>query len=57
VEANQALATGGGASIAPRTAEELERRNRALRDPGGPSADTRRDVYSAITLADYALVP
>jgi 2-polyprenyl-6-methoxyphenol hydroxylase-like FAD-dependent oxidoreductase len=57
VEANQALATGGGASIAPRTTEELERRNRALRDPGSLSAGARSEVYSAITLADYALVP
>jgi 2-polyprenyl-6-methoxyphenol hydroxylase-like FAD-dependent oxidoreductase len=57
VEANQALATAGGSSVAPRTPEELERRNRALREGGGRSGGDRPAAHTAITLADYALVP
>lgn len=55
VELNQALAGKGGVSVAPRTAEELARRNAALRASSSlPSGDEGRAVNSALTLPTYA---
>lgn len=50
VELNQALATGGGGLVAPRTAEDLERRDATLREPVGPTGDRIREAASAFTL-------
>ncbi|NWJ70926.1 FAD-dependent monooxygenase [Pseudonocardia sp. ICBG1122] len=50
VELNQALATGGGGLVVPRTAEDLDRRNAALRGPVGPTGDRIREAASAFTL-------
>ena len=54
VELNQALADHGVPSLVPRTAEELEMRNRALLDPAGLPGGKGRAANSALTLPDYA---
>ncbi|MFE4482951.1 FAD-dependent monooxygenase, partial [Kitasatospora sp. NPDC056789] len=60
-ERNQALATGGGTSVAPRTREQLEARNTVVRDPESaaselatPSARAARAAHSDLRLPDYA---
>ena len=58
VEANQALASGGGSLLLPRTAEELTARNHALvsaQAAGAASShgDASRLAYSALDLPDY----
>ena len=55
VERNQALATSGSLSIAPKTKQDLEARNEALRNPGSSStnADRGRAAHTALTLPDY----
>jgi hypothetical protein len=52
VELNQALAVGGAASLTPRTAEDLEARNRALRDPALLPGDDGQSATTALTLPD-----
>ncbi|RYJ29142.1 putative oxidoreductase [Streptomyces sp. L-9-10] len=54
VKLNQDLATAGGASVLPRTADELALRNRALRDPARLPGDQGRSANSALILPDYA---
>ncbi|RCG24822.1 FAD-dependent oxidoreductase [Streptomyces diacarni] len=55
VELNQALATTGGAYVLPGTAEELARRNHALRDPARlPDDQGGWAATTALTLPDYA---
>ncbi|MFJ1749765.1 FAD-dependent monooxygenase [Streptomyces sp. NPDC088116] len=53
-EQNQALATAGGATLLPRTADELAQRDHALRDPALLPDDRGRAVHSALTLPSYA---
>ncbi|MFE7639551.1 FAD-dependent monooxygenase [Kitasatospora sp. NPDC057518] len=60
-ERNQALATGGGTSVAPRTREQLEARNAVVRDPESaaselatPRARAARAAHSGLRLPDYA---
>lgn len=55
VKLNQEIATAGGDSIVPHTAEELALRNRALQEQSSSSLvdDQRQDIYSALTLPDY----
>jgi 2-polyprenyl-6-methoxyphenol hydroxylase-like FAD-dependent oxidoreductase len=50
VQVNQALVTGGGGLVAPRTPEDLERRNAALREPVQPTGDAIRHAASALAL-------
>ncbi|WPB95115.1 FAD-dependent monooxygenase [Streptomyces malaysiensis] len=53
VEMNQALATEGSAGLSPRTAEDLARRNDALRDPSAVFSGAGRHAHSALTLPGY----
>ncbi|MFJ1647256.1 FAD-dependent monooxygenase [Streptomyces sp. NPDC088258] len=53
VETNQALALHGLAAIAPGTAEELARRDRALLGPSLESGDAGRIANSALELPGY----
>ncbi|MFJ2217543.1 FAD-dependent monooxygenase [Streptomyces sp. NPDC101062] len=55
VELNQALATAGGGVVAPRTQEQLDARNAALRAPSRrlPSGDLGHEANSALVLPDY----
>ncbi|MEW1721006.1 FAD-dependent monooxygenase [Streptomyces sp. NPDC093109] len=53
VSVNQALADTGSTTILPRTAEELARRNKALRDPAPLAGGREQGAYSALTLPDY----
>jgi 2-polyprenyl-6-methoxyphenol hydroxylase-like FAD-dependent oxidoreductase len=50
VARNQALATGGGLSIAPTTQEELDRRNTALRHPELLPGHATNEITSALRL-------
>ncbi|WP_369206271.1 FAD-dependent monooxygenase [Streptomyces sp. PU-14G] len=54
VELNQALATTGGTHVLPRSAEELARRNHALRNPDHLPGDQDWAAITALTLPDYA---
>lgn len=57
VAQNQALADGGSTVILPRTAEDLARRNAALRAPGPPASSTGdavRRAARALELPTYA---
>ncbi|WP_328608354.1 FAD-dependent monooxygenase [Amycolatopsis sp. NBC_00345] len=56
VELNQALVTGGGATLLPTTAEALDQRNAALRDFTSLPADTGRPAYTALRLPDFTNV-
>jgi 2-polyprenyl-6-methoxyphenol hydroxylase-like FAD-dependent oxidoreductase len=62
VEANQALASGGGSILLPRSQEELDSRNRALMagafvaNNGGDFAAERRRVYNWLELPEYERV-
>ncbi|MFE9248971.1 FAD-dependent monooxygenase [Streptomyces sp. NPDC007088] len=54
VTRNQALATSGGATLVPRTAPELARRNEALRSaPGLLPAAGGEEAHTALTLPEY----
>lgn len=53
VELNQDLAPGGAAALLPRTAEELARRDRALRAPAQPRDNGGDPAHTALTLPDY----
>jgi 2-polyprenyl-6-methoxyphenol hydroxylase-like FAD-dependent oxidoreductase len=55
VERNQALAGSGSLTIAPKTRQDLDARNEALRNPGSSSAnaDRGRAAHSALMLPDY----
>lgn len=54
VTANQALATTGGTVVTPRTQEELDARNRALRGESAlPTRDRGRAAYNALRLPEY----
>lgn len=54
VRRNQALATAGGSTVAPRTAQELARRNEALRGAAGLlPGDAGEEAHTALTLPDY----
>ncbi|MFD5747831.1 hypothetical protein [Streptomyces sp. NPDC127033] len=58
VELNQALATDGGAVVAPRTREQLDARDEALRARTTlPSDSQGRAAHSALALPDYGPVP
>lgn len=52
VAENQALATSGGPGISPGTAEELELRNKALRDPSLLPGAVARAANSSLALPD-----
>ncbi|NEA48806.1 FAD-dependent monooxygenase [Streptomyces sp. SID10815] len=59
-ERNQALATGGGTVVTPTTREQLEARNRVLRDAGATAralvtagAEEGRAAHSGLALPDY----
>ncbi|MFD6421160.1 FAD-dependent oxidoreductase [Streptomyces sp. NPDC060198] len=54
VEANQALAHSGLAVLAPRTAEDLAARDKALAEPTLASGEEGRSINSALELRDYA---
>ncbi|WAP59679.1 FAD-dependent monooxygenase [Streptomyces sp. S465] len=56
VERNQALATEGSAGLSPRTAEDLTRRNEALRDRSFAFSGASRSAHSALDLPDYQAV-
>ena len=60
VEANQALAGGGGGFLLPRTSEELDARNQALlalqsSESAGSHGEQSRRVHSLLQLPDYTL--
>jgi 2-polyprenyl-6-methoxyphenol hydroxylase-like FAD-dependent oxidoreductase len=57
VAQNQALADGGSTVIVPRTAEELARRNAALRSPGRPASSTGEAVRRASIALDLPSYP
>ncbi|MCA1218339.1 FAD-dependent monooxygenase [Streptomyces sp. 8L] len=53
-ELNQALATGGGGTVSPRTPEQLAARNEALRTGAALASESRgRAASSALVLPDY----
>jgi 2-polyprenyl-6-methoxyphenol hydroxylase-like FAD-dependent oxidoreductase len=56
MEANQALAGGGGGFLLPRTPEELDARNRALSSGATKSGEQSRRVQGSLRLPDYAHV-
>ncbi|MEU7576443.1 hypothetical protein AB0B50_02400 [Streptomyces sp. NPDC041068] len=53
VEQNQALATMGSATLAPRSQELLDARNEALRDPSALTGEEGRAANTGLTLPDY----
>jgi 2-polyprenyl-6-methoxyphenol hydroxylase-like FAD-dependent oxidoreductase len=53
VAQNQALADGGSTVIVPRTAEDMARRDAALRDPAGLLGGEGRPAYTALELPTY----
>jgi 2-polyprenyl-6-methoxyphenol hydroxylase-like FAD-dependent oxidoreductase len=54
IEKNQALVSGGGSALLPRTQEKLDARNERLRDnPVGLTGPDRGAVYSGMALPDY----
>lgn len=57
VAQNQALADGGSTVIVPRTAEELDRRNAALRTPGRPASSIGEAVRRASIALDLPGYP
>ncbi|WP_432251450.1 FAD-dependent monooxygenase [Streptomyces sp. HNM1019] len=52
-EKNQALAGEGSAGISPRTAEDLARRDKALREPSAVLSSGGREAHSALALPGY----
>ncbi|MGW0854077.1 FAD-dependent oxidoreductase [Streptomyces sp. NPDC002690] len=54
VEANQALAHSGLAVLAPRTAEDLAARDKALAEPTIASGEEGRSINAALELREYA---
>jgi 2-polyprenyl-6-methoxyphenol hydroxylase-like FAD-dependent oxidoreductase len=55
VEQNQALVSGGGSSLLPRTQAMLDARNKRLREnPTGLTGPDRGAVYNGIDLPEYA---
>ncbi|OON82840.1 FAD-dependent monooxygenase [Streptomyces tsukubensis] len=54
VELNQSLATEGSAVVSPRTQEQIDARDRALRGEGGLASESKgRTANSALVLPDY----
>jgi 2-polyprenyl-6-methoxyphenol hydroxylase-like FAD-dependent oxidoreductase len=53
VEQNQALATAGGVVIAPKTKQDLDERNEALRNPDSLDGEKGRAASTALILPDY----
>ncbi|MFF3755386.1 FAD-dependent monooxygenase [Streptomyces sp. NPDC002018] len=54
VEMNQALATAGATVVAPRTQEQLDARNEALRHPAGMTGAEGRAANTGLVLPDYS---
>ena len=53
VEQNQALATAGGVVIAPKTKQDLDARNEALRNPDTLDGEKGRAASTALILPNY----